>query len=510
VKLWSGLGWKAILDQVEAIALLVVCAVWFFLNLDGALGADEVLKTSGTRFMLFGGQVANLNHPPLAKILIGIGPVFLGETSVGWRVVTPFFALGTIYLTYRVGVLLRDRTTGLIASVAVASTHLFASHAVLAMLDIYLAFFVVLLLFLVLTYLRKTGMPEKEEMLYLLAIGAASCAAFLSKYYGIFFAVAAYLVLLWRWRRESSVERDGLSMLVRHRFYLLGFGLVALIAYLPMLIRIQDVIPNFGETGEFVSEIVIGNRILVAGTVYDGAPFWSFFWWLWEFGGWFYLLGLVALLYVLFAGIRNRRLTWENKALIAMGLIPLVCLTLVAVKFPRYLIPLFPILGLSSAMAIRDGMEFIVGLVSARRALSPGPSKLLSVGLALSVLLIPLSPIYTAAEDPQINTDTGYDVAASMVSQYAEANSNRSVLVYSWYSHILEYYLGDSYPTNLVVERLTYSSDQYDEISNGSVDVVVDLEEQPRFEDRPAFTLIHEDYVDRQRAKGDLYLYFMK
>lgn len=508
VKLRSPFSLRAILGEGEIYVLLIACAIWFLLNLDGALGCDEVLKTSGTSFLLFGGPVANLNHPPLAKILLGIGPVFLGETSVGWRVVTPFFALGTIYLTYRIGVLLKNRTVGFLAAVAVALTHLFASHAVMAMLDVYIAFFAVLLLFLTLSYFRKMEMPAKDEKLYLLVMGAASCAIFLSKYYGLFFAAATYLVLLWRWRRVGS---DGdLSTLARHKFFLLGHGVVALLAYLPILIRIGEVTRYIGEAQAFVSEIVGGNRILVAGTVYDGAPVWSYLWWLWEYGGWFYLLGLAVLLYVLFMGVRKRKLTWEHKALIAMAVVPLVCLSLLTVKYPRYLVPLFPVLGLYAAMAIHGGVEFLMKRISARRKLSERTLKVLTTSLALSVLLIPFSPVYTAADDPRINTDSGYDIAAGMVAEYAQANANRSVLVYSWYAHILEYYLEDSYPANLNVESLLYSSEQYDEIASNGVDIVIDLESQPRFDDTPTFILAHESYASRQQAKDDLYLYFMR
>lgn len=501
-------SWRALLGELEIWLLLIPSAVWFFLNLDGALGCDEVLKAGGTSFLLFGGPVANLNHPPLAKIFMGIGYLFFGRTSIGWRVVTPFFALATIYLTYKIGVLLKNRATGLLASVAIVFTHLFASHAVMAMLDVYIAFFVVLLLFLLLSYFRKVeNLSAKDEKLYLLGMGAASCATFLSKYYGLFFAAGAYLVLLWKWRTEGSGGR--LSTLARHKFFLLGHGVVALLAYLPILLRIGEVIQYLETAESFVGEVTTGNLILVAGTVYDGAPFWSYLYWLWEYGGWFYLLGLFVLLYMLFVGVRKKSLDWDSKAMIAMTVLPLVCLSLLTIKYPRYLIPLFPILALSAALAIYGGMEFLLKKVSERRELSQQTFAVLSAGLALSLLLVPFSPVYTTMKDPRINTDTGYDVAAEMVREYAQSNSTRTILVYSWYAHILEYYLEGSYPANLNIEDLAYSSEQYDELVSGSVDLVVDLEDQPRFEDMPAFTFIHENYISRQLAKSDLYVYYM-
>jgi 4-amino-4-deoxy-L-arabinose transferase-like glycosyltransferase len=511
------LSWKVFLGEVEIWALLILCAIWFFLNLDGALDVDEFLKTSGTRFLLFGGPVANLNHPPLGKIFIGIGYVFFGKTSVGWRVVTPFFALGTIYLTYRIGVLLKSRATGFLAAVALAFTYLFASHAVMAMLDVYLAFFIVLLLFFILSYFRKMEfLSTKGEKLYLLCMGAASCSVFLSKYYGLFFVGAAYLVLLWRWRRESITAegKERLSILNRHKFFLIGHAVVALLAYLPILLRIQDVIEysgTTGGTGGFVTEVTVGNRIIVAGTVYDGAPIWSHLYWLWEHGGWFYLLGLLVLLYVLYVGVRRRQLSWGNKAMLFLSLIPLISLSFLPVKFPRYLIPLFPILGLFAALAICGGMEFLLRRILGRRKrrLSKRALKILSTGLALSVLFLPYSPIYTTIQGPRINTDTGYDTAATIVYEYAQENSNRTVLVYGWYGGILGYYLEDSHPDNLIIENLDYLIVEYDVFRNLSVDLVVDLEHQPRFDDMPTFIFIHENYVSKRQVKGDLYVYYM-
>ncbi len=508
-------SWRVFLGEVEIWALLIPCAIWFFLNLDGALGCDEFLKTSGTRFLLYGGPVANLNHPPLGKIFIGIGYLFFGKTSVGWRVVTPFFALGTIYVTYKIGVLLKSRAVGFLAAVALAFTHLFATHAVMAMLDVYLTFFIVLLLFLILSYFRKMEfLSTKDERLYLLCIGAASCSVFLTKYYGLFFVAAAYLVLLWRWRREAgpSEGKKGLSILDRHGFFLIGHGVVALLAYLPILLRIQDVIEYSGTTQGFVTEVTVGNRIIVAGAVYDGAPIGSHLYWLWEYGGWFYLFGLFVLLYLLYVGVRRRQLSWENKAMMAMSLIPLISLSFLPVKFARYLIPLFPILGLFAALAICGGMEFLLRRILGRRKrrLSKRALKILTTGLALSVLFLPYSPVYTTIQDPRINTDTGYDIAATMVYEYAQENSNRTVLVYGFYGGILGYYLEGSQPDNLIIENLNYMAMEYDDFRNLSVDLVVDLEHQPRFDDMPTFIFIHENYVSKRQAKGDLYVYYMK
>ena len=97
-----------------------------------------------------------------------------------------------------------------------------------------------------------------------------------------------------------------------------------------------------------------------------------------------------------------------------------------------------------------------------------------------------------------------------MVYEYAQENSNRTVLVYGFYGGILGYYLEGSQPDNLIIENLNYMAMEYDDFRNLSVDLVVDLEHQPRFDDMPTFIFIHENYVSKRQAKGDLYVYYMK
>lgn len=494
---------------------MAVSGIWFFLSLDGALGVDEVAYAEGANFLLYGGPVANLEHPPLAKIFIGLGYLVFGRSSLGWRIVTPFFALAAVYLTYKIGVLLGNRKVGFFASLALVLTHLYSSHAVMAMLDVYLAFFVLLLLFLVLSYFREyDSLSARQEKIYLLGIGVASCSAFLCKYYGLLFVASVCLVLIWKWRREPrpKSEDGSLSMNARIGFFLLGFGIIAMLAYIPILMGIGEVMSYLDTVRGYSSQLVTGHRIIVAGAVYDVPPIWTYLYWLWEYGGWFYILGLLALLHGLYDCFGRKTLDWQRRVFLVAGLVPFVGLSLLSVKFPRYLIPMLPILALCASMQIWSAVDALLVKISLRRpgAITPRRSRLACVGLMVLIILLPFSPIYTTMAEPDIGNDSGYDIAAQIVQDHVVANSTGTVVVYSWYGAILSYYLQGSDLDNLIVEDLDFfSTEQYSELENSSVDLVVDLEHQPRFDATPTYELVHGSYVTRQHVKGDLYIYFM-
>ncbi|MFQ6129069.1 MAG: ArnT family glycosyltransferase [Thermoplasmata archaeon] len=494
---------------------MAVSGIWFFLSLNGALGVDEVAYAEGASFLMYGGPVANLEHPPLAKIFISLGYLVFGRSSLGWRIVTPFFALAAVYLTYKIGVLLDNRKVGFFASLALVLTHLYSSHAVMAMLDVYLAFFVVLLLFLMLSYFREYDtLSAKQEKIYLLGLGVASSSAFLCKYYGLLFVAAVCLVLLWKWRRDPRPEgeENSPSMLARVGFFLLGFGIVAMLAYIPVLMRIGEVISYLDAAGGYSSQLVTGHRIIVAGAVYDIPPIWTYVYWLWEYGGWLYVLGLIALLHGLYDCFGRRTPDWQKRGILVAGLVPFVGLSLLSVKFPRYLIPILPILALSAMMLIWSAVDTLLVKISLRKAgaILSRTNRLVSVGLMVFIILVPFSPIYTTMQEPDIGNDSGYDIAARIVQEHVVANSTRTVVVYSWYGAILTYYLQGSNLDNLIVEDLDFfSTAQYSELENSSVDLVVDLEHQPRFDTTPTYELVHGSHVGKQHVKGDLYIYFM-
>ncbi len=107
---------------------------------------DEVYYVNDARDILeFGVEQGFVVHPPLGKLLIATGIWVAGDGPVGWRLVGGLLAVASVWLTYllarRLG--LRLAAAGL-AGLVLALDGVFIAQARTAMLDIHLAFFVVL------------------------------------------------------------------------------------------------------------------------------------------------------------------------------------------------------------------------------------------------------------------------------------------------------------------------------------------------------------------------------
>jgi dolichyl-phosphate-mannose-protein mannosyltransferase len=107
---------------------------------------DEVYYVNDARdFLEFGVESGVVVHPPLGKLLIATGIWLFGDSPFGWRVVGALLAVVSVGLVYamarRVG--MRVAAAGL-AGLALALDGVFIAQAHTAMLDIHLAFFVVL------------------------------------------------------------------------------------------------------------------------------------------------------------------------------------------------------------------------------------------------------------------------------------------------------------------------------------------------------------------------------
>ena len=107
---------------------------------------DEVYYVNDARdFLEFGVESGFVVHPPLGKLLIATGIWAFGDSPFGWRIVGALLAVVSVGLVYamarRVG--MRVAAAGL-AGLALALDGVFIAQAHTAMLDIHLAFFVVL------------------------------------------------------------------------------------------------------------------------------------------------------------------------------------------------------------------------------------------------------------------------------------------------------------------------------------------------------------------------------
>ena len=134
----------------------------------------------------------NQEHPPLAKYLIGLSMILLGDKPLSWRIPGIIEASLLVLIAALIGWRLLGAFGMIIASLALALDPLTTRMGAIAMLDIHLAFFTALSLMF---YLYDR---------YYLALLAA-CLSFLVKFSGLFTLAALYVSLRARGYRASRL-----------------------------------------------------------------------------------------------------------------------------------------------------------------------------------------------------------------------------------------------------------------------------------------------------------------
>jgi dolichyl-phosphate-mannose-protein mannosyltransferase len=216
---------------------------------------------------LTGNSEQSYVHPPLGKWLIAGGIKVFGNDSFGWRMSALVFGVALIFVVYLLADrLFKNRWISLTSALLVATDFLLFVQSRIAMLDIFLAFFVVLG-FLFLARDREAVVEVKQHIEsgdpdppplrrpdYRIAAGLAFGLALSVKWSAIYALAAAALlglgwtVGLWRIRRRPVGQRPpveeerpvdllprppGWGFLVKDAFFTaIAFGLVPLLVYL--------------------------------------------------------------------------------------------------------------------------------------------------------------------------------------------------------------------------------------------------------------------------------------
>lgn len=128
------------------------------------------------------------DHPPLGKLLIGIGMVLFGFNSVGWRFVPLCFALQTVVLAYWLArTAFQNRRAGWMAAAFFAADGFFISYSRSGLLDGMLVCFVLWAILAAVTARSWRGVLASAVL-----IGLATSV----KWSGIFAVVPAAAILL--------------------------------------------------------------------------------------------------------------------------------------------------------------------------------------------------------------------------------------------------------------------------------------------------------------------------
>jgi 4-amino-4-deoxy-L-arabinose transferase-like glycosyltransferase len=503
---------------------------WYLTNLNGALSVDETFYARSGLGLLTGDPYQNPTHAfaPTAKYLIGAGQLIFGNTSVGIRLPVALCALATLVVTYRLGTTLQSKLLGLFTSGVVGGTFLFAHHATIGVLDVPLVLFALTGVYAAVHWFR-----ERDRRL-LFVLGVAAAAATTTKAYGMVYAVvpiaAVFIVLV----RERGFRR-GLGAAAPT--VVGGIGTLALV-YLPYVFvphppvggtlgsggamaaaRTLLAIPVIGNfvyifgVG-FVTNVLHvggGHTVTIGGTVYQHAPLWTYFYWVVKHGGYVYGLLFTAAV----AGSAVRIVTDrdpEAHLLCWSLLVPLASLTLLTVKFPRYILPLFPLAALTGGVAFARVADALSASISDALPMDSSEQTYARTGivLVLAVVLVATTPAGApfdrSVSDP-LRTDTRYDDAVEYVESYA-ATSDDETVVLTYHYQTYRYYRSDdvairTIPLKAYAVGNNASHFRYlrEFVERGEVDLVVATERNERLRSTVVGRCIREHGSPLRRLK---------
>jgi dolichyl-phosphate-mannose-protein mannosyltransferase len=134
---------------------------------------DEIHYVPAARSFLDLARATNLEHPPLAKLIMAGGMAMFGDNPLGWRMMSLLF--GTLALLAAMRAMWfasQTRAASLLTGVFAATNFLLFVHARIAMLDVFMAGFVMLAL-----WMCAGAVRQNETARWRLAVAGASMGA---------------------------------------------------------------------------------------------------------------------------------------------------------------------------------------------------------------------------------------------------------------------------------------------------------------------------------------------
>ncbi|MGH2829337.1 MAG: phospholipid carrier-dependent glycosyltransferase, partial [Actinomycetota bacterium] len=154
-------------------------------------------------------------HPPVGKWLIGAGMRVFGCNSFGWRVGGALFGSLCVLLVFLIGRrLFRSAWTAGLGALLVAVDGLHFVQSRVAMLDIFLAFFVVLAIWLLVEDRTRTSTTHQGWRLWRVGSAAAIGLATATKWSAAFLIpILVILALVWELERRKRARAERAAML---------------------------------------------------------------------------------------------------------------------------------------------------------------------------------------------------------------------------------------------------------------------------------------------------------
>lgn len=255
-------------SEFEIYLLMAVFGVWYLINIGGAMKGDETIFALQGYYLLKGNMSAE-QFRPMSRYFYGLGMILFGRNTFGAKFFILILGILTIYLTYIVTKALTDRVKAFLASFILGIVPLYGDLSVSGLMDIILAFFVILLFFFVLRYLQTHDLVRRQRLLFI--AGVLSVCTLSTKLYGVFFSLVVFLFLTYNeWgtiktiqllKRKNMVKRLKKNLILLPVFIVLG-----VLAGLIIRAQLGDFWENAGEKGradvlnvlpEFLDNIVL-------------------------------------------------------------------------------------------------------------------------------------------------------------------------------------------------------------------------------------------------------------
>ena len=205
---------------------------------------DEIYHPRTAWEHIRGIEPYEISHPPLGKLIMGVGIRLFGMTPFGWRFMGTLFGVGMLPLLYVFLKNLFGRTSiAACGTILLAADFMHLTQTRLATIDTYAFFFILLMYWFMYRYLtlpagtpfRKCALPLFLSGLFW-GIGAASKWTVI---YGCTGLVVLYFIGLYQKVRDWPAEQPGR---VKWVFQILGFS-VLVFAVIPAAIYTLSYLP---------------------------------------------------------------------------------------------------------------------------------------------------------------------------------------------------------------------------------------------------------------------------
>ncbi|QGQ95357.1 phospholipid carrier-dependent glycosyltransferase [Paenibacillus psychroresistens] len=159
-------------------------------------------------------------HPPLGKIIIGLGTAIFGTNPFGWRIMGTLFGVGMIPIFYAFGKMLFRRTEyAFMGAFLLAFDFMHFVQTRISTIDVYGVFFIILMYYYMYKYYRlsfyNTSLRQTLTPLALsgLFFGLGAASKWIAIYAGAGLAVILFLVLYERYREFAFAQK---SLVTKH------------------------------------------------------------------------------------------------------------------------------------------------------------------------------------------------------------------------------------------------------------------------------------------------------